>query len=421
MTKKHKKIADQIIPILRDVFVEERPCEKFSMHFQFGNQIWKLSEKEAHSFHIAARALSTGFPGVHLNTCIRELQKFCCEEFSENSVVFEAAVPAFLLHLESLLSTVSVVYVEISGIQLQVDEFSLGPVKLISSSHPNVDEHRLRIKDIYGKHPAPVDKNITLAQIEVLGEPKFAQEIACNQIQLALDAMQVLSLCENRSAFSPTAQGFILTCTEPIPCISCRQWKYFTPKPTWVYSKDLVRDFSINNPQIKLPINPETILKFEGRGLFSVRELLSTASPSAFDESIIAALKWISSAIREGDCTRRYLSLYIALEALFVRDNSDIRKSSGYSCPATPTDDGVAFLLGKTMEERVKIACRVRELSRTRNMIVHRGYTDVERNDLLTLVYFSWNCCIQVLKMRNQFQDENSFKEWCLRQKYGTP
>jgi hypothetical protein len=129
----------------------------------------------------------------------------------------------------------------------------------------------------------------------------------------------------------------------------------------------------------------------------------------------------LASAIRERDFTRKYLSFYIALEALFARDDSRTRKSSGYSCPATPVDDGVAFLLGRTVDARVRIASRIRELSRTRNMIVHRGYTSVERNDLLALANFAWNCCSQSLKMRSQFRSENSFGDWCQQQKYGTP
>lgn len=420
MNRKNKQVAAQIIPVLREVFGEQRSSDSPGMAFQFGDRGWSLTPEESQSFHGAVLTLATAFPRIHRKTCEHELERFCCEQIPKHGAAFEDAIPEFLGHLSSLGNIENVVYVEISGLRLEVAEVSVGSVRLISSEHPDVDEHRLMIKDINGNYPAPIDPNLPLARVEVCGESQFAKEIATAQAQTALDCLQVLSIQENRAAFGDNF-GFVLACSGPMPLICCRRWMFSSLQPTWSYDKSCGPVIATDNPQLNLPINTGTLSKLNARGLVHASELLADPSPSPFDEGLLAALKWIASAIRERDFTRKYLSFHIALEALFARDDSAIRNSSGFASPATPVDDGVAFLLGKTVDSRIRIAQRIRELSRTRNMIVHRGYSSVERNDLLTLAGYSWNCCMQALKMRGQFRDENSFREWCLRQKYGTP
>jgi len=195
---------------------------------------------------------------------------------------------------------------------------------------------------------------------------------------------------------------------------------YSSEQPTWHHDKACGPTIATNNPQHNLSLNQGMLKRLKERGLDAARDLLRAQKLSSFDEGVMAGLRWIAHAIRERDFTQKYLSFYIALEALFARDTTDGRKSYGYIAPAASVDDGVAFLLGTTPEARIRLAARTRELARTRNMIVHRGYTSVERSDLLTIADYSWNCCVQGLKMRTLFQEENSFREWFLRKKYET-
>lgn len=420
MNRRHKQLAAQIVPVLREVFAEQRTCDKPAMTFQFGDRGWSLTPEESRSFHDAVLALATAFPRIHQKTCERELERFCCERIPQHGAVFEDGIPDFLLHLDELSGIKNIVYVEVSGLRLEMDDVPVGPVRLISSEHPDVDAHRLKIKDINGNFPTPFDKGLTLARVEVRGEPQFAKDVARTQAQTALDCLQVFSIQENHAAFEDSF-GFVLACSEPMPLVSCRRWMFSSLKPTWSSDKACGSVIATDSPQRNLPLNPGTLSKLNDRGLSHVNELLTAPIHSPFDEGLLASLKWIASAIRERDFTRKYLSFHIALEALFARDDSTVRQSSDYARPATSVDDGVAFLLGKTLDARLRIAERIRELSRTRNMIVHRGYSSVERNDLLSLAGYSWNCCTEALKMRRQFRKENSFREWCLHQKYGAP
>ena len=65
MKRAHKTVADHIIPILRDVFAEQRPCDKPGKAFQFGDRGWTLTPDESRSFHEAVLALSAAFQKVH--------------------------------------------------------------------------------------------------------------------------------------------------------------------------------------------------------------------------------------------------------------------------------------------------------------------------------------------------------------------
>lgn len=426
MKNAHRKLASQIIPILRDIFGVSRESDKLGKVFKFGNATWRLTPEESRRFRDAAHAISQAFPNVHFDTCTRELERFCCEKITSHDAQFESLVPALIDHIDQLGATTNVVYIQVSGLKLEQEEFDLGAVKIISSNHPEIDAHRLEVTSADGHHPCPIQADVVLSRVEEIGEPKFAVEASERRAQFAMDCLQVLSIPENPAAFDENpVMGFVLNCSEAIHPVHCKQWvysesNYSTGNAQWCEIVSLAPIVGNLAHSRSLPIGPATISKFTQRGLEDIRQLISDANPSPFDEGIIASIRWIASAVREQDFTKKYLSLYIALEALFTVDSTEAKKSSAFISPAISPDDGVAFLLGKDADERIWIANRVRELARTRNMVVHRGFMAIERGDLLWLADFSYRACIEALKMRDQFRAEKSFREWCLRQKYTT-
>ncbi len=417
MAKKNNQLASQIVPLLRQVFSVPSSGATV-MSFSHGDRGWTLNKDEARLFEQAVGILASACPKVHLTTCMRELQRFCCERIQQRDAAFEQHLSDLFTRLDALASVDNVIYLEVSGIQLEYDEWSLGPVRFIHSEHPEIDRLRLGIQDINGEFPPPVDSGLVLARMEVKGEPEYAKHDAVNRVQLALDYLQALTLPENPAGIDG-GYGYTLAYAETLPDISCRHWMYSSLEPTWSSGTACAPGFTSNHPKIKCRINASTMGKLEERGLRAVGELLSTSSPQAFDVSLLLALQWLGHAVRERDCTRKFLACYISLEALFTREDSTMRDSPGYSAPAMPVSDGVAFLLGKpTVEARMRIAGRVRELSRTRNRVVHRGYTSVEKNDLLQLAQYAFECCVRALKMRDQLQGEQAFTTWLQAQKY---
>lgn len=420
MKRDHKRLSDQIIPILQRVFSEQQSSSNPGMTFLYGNTAWTLTPEESRLFHNAVLAVSSSFPKVHKKTCEKELKKFCCEKIPSHGVSFEQSIPSFIQALDRLSEIENVVFVQVSGLLLKVDDFEIGSIKFANSENSDANEFRLRIKDLNGLHPDPIESGKTLAKLKVWGEPEFAKEVATSRVQEALDCLQALSIQLNPAAFCNDI-GFDLSCSEPVPNVNRLTWTYSSIEPTWYSDASPSTIIPTKNPACNLLINPDTVSKIGPQNLARMSELLSTTNLSPFDEGLLASLMWIARAIRERDLTQKFLAFYIALEALFTRDYQATRKSPDYSTPATTTDEGVAFLLGKSVTERTKIAKRVRELSRTRNMIVHRGYSEVEWDDLLLLASYSWHCSIRALELRTQFHQENSFRDWCQNLRFWTP
>ena len=145
--------------------------------------------------------------------------------------------------------------------------------------------------------------------------------------------------------------------------------------------------------------------------------MLAEVCPSAFDDSLLTAITWMANGIRERDLARKYLSFFIALEALFIRDNKATRAADGYQNPIVPIGEGVGWLLGGSGDARRQIAEQIEWLGRTRNKIVHRGFTMIDEADLIQLGSYLWNSCWQAATKRASFRVEDSFQDWLRDQK----
>lgn len=367
MATKHNQLASQIIPLLRQVFSGQSQGDTV-MSFSHGERGWTLNRDEALLFEQAVGILASACPKVHLTTCRRELQRFCCERIQQRDAAFEQHLSDLFTRLDALAGVDNVIYLEVAGIQLEYDEWSLGPVRFIHSEYPEIDRLRLSIQDINGEFPPPVDSGLVLARMEIKGEAEYAKHEAISQVQWALDCLQALTLPENPAGIHG-GYGYTLAYAVSLPDISCRNWMYSSIGPSWISGTACAPAFPSNDPKVKCKINATTLEK--------------------------------------------------APEALFTRDDSGMRDSPGHIASVMPVSDGVAFLLGKpTAEARMRIAERVRTLSRTRNLVVHRGYTSIERQDLLQLAHYAFECCVRALKLRDQLKGEQAFSNWLQTQKY---
>ncbi|MDD5706441.1 MAG: HEPN domain-containing protein [Kiritimatiellae bacterium] len=417
MADRDKALVARIVPELRRIFAHpSAPPADPARAFSYGDNGWSLSLEESRDLDDVIRAVASAYPQVHQRTCAREVERFCCEHMQTPG--FEQAVPQLLAHIANLGSLRHLVYIQVTGMRLEQAEFPLGPVRFISSTHPDVDDHRLRIKDITGSHPDPVPPNIVLARVELSGDHEFAKDIATQQVQLALDCLQMLSSHKNPATFDGDL-GFSLLCCSPIQLVHARSWTYTHVDERWSSCDGCGPFIATADPKLNLPINTKVIKLLAAVGLADFSALLAESNPSSFDARVATAVQWNANAVRERDAARKYLSFYIALEALFVPDDLRSAEAPGYVSPTLPVDEGVAFLLGKTPDARVRISDRIRTLSGKRNMIVHRGFRLIERADLRELAYYAVNSCIQAAKMRSQFRDERSFARWLRRRKFG--
>ncbi len=421
----HQKLVNALTGILRDALSgDQDPAPHDSgMYFEFkGLGGLRLSREESEKMNEAADLLVEAYPRVARKSILNELQRFCCRFIS----VMEAGSREFpiphklpeLLNLFDLLQSQSTtVYIQVAGIDLKVDEWVFGPAKFMRGNHPDVDSERLQIMTLEGHVPKPLDPKNVLVQLKLQGEPVYARDHAAERVQEVLDCLQLLSLSENQGSWESPNTGFYLRCCEPIPLVSARIWSFSSKGPTWE-SWCGAAPIPVTGPE-KCIIDKSTSAKFAQRGGCELAQMLAEICPSSFDENLLTATTWLANGIRERDYARKFLSFYVTLEALFSRDDRQLRQAKGFQSPSVPIKEGVAFLLGRTVEARRRLERRISELAETRNRIVHRGFTVIEKSDLIDLGRYAWNSCWQAAIRREFFKEDNSFHEWLLGRKFG--
>lgn len=381
-----------------------------------------LSHAEVEKLEEAADLLHEANPRVGRKSIVAELQRACCRLIPHMTggiqpSAITAEIPNLLDTLDALENQSTTVYVQVAGVDLKLDEWLFGPAKFLHGTHAEIEAERTQITTIDGLVPVALDPTVVVVQMKLAGETTFAKQHAGERIQQVLDCIQFLSLPENRGSWDADIQHFGLYRSEPIPLVSSKVWSFSSKGPTWTSWHD--HSPILATGPVKCVIDASAVNEFAKRGGPELGQLLMEPCPSAFDDSLSTAVAWIANGIRERDLARKYLSFFIALEALFIRDNKQTRQADGFQSPIVPIGEGVAFLLGQSVETRRLIEKRVVGLASTRNKIVHRGFTTIDRADLIKLGTYSWNCCLQCAIRRKQFNEDNSFQNWLLERKFG--
>ncbi|NBV22632.1 MAG: hypothetical protein EBS05_12045 [Proteobacteria bacterium] len=382
-----------------------------------------LSHAEVEKIEEAAEYLRKVYPRIGRKSILDEIQKVCCRLIPQmtsgsGTAAIAHEVPKLLGSLDVLESQTTTVYVQVAGIDLKLEEWSFGPAKFMHGNHPELEGERSQIRTLDGMEPSPLDPATVVVQMKLAGETDFAKHYAGERIQKVLDCVQFLSLHENRGSWdAKDLTHFGLFRSEPIPMVPSMVWSYSSKGPTWTSWHD--HSPILCDGLVKCVVDANMVKEFSKRGGDSLAQLLMETNPSAFDDSLMTSVNWIANGIRERDLARKYLSYFIALEALFIKDNKETRQADGHQSPIVPIGEGVAFLLGKSIDSRRSIKHRIDELAGTRHKIVHRGFTAIDRADLISLGNYSWNACWQCATKRNLFNNDNSFHHWLLERKFG--
>ena len=382
-----------------------------------------LSHSEAAKLREASILLSRVFPKVSDRTRDQELNRFCCRFIPDLTTGIQRDsiardLPELLDRLQSYSEDSTTVYVEVSGFDMQLSEWTFGPARFMKGDHPEIEADHSQITSLDGHKPDPLKSHQMVAQIKVLGEADYASDQVVKRVGEVLDVIQFLSLPDNPDSWKPDGLCFGLYCCEPIPPITTSIWSLTTRGPTWS-SWQGGPPIIVTLPTIRCVVNEKTDDRFSKRGGAELSLLLSETEPSAFDQNLLTAVTWIANAIRERNLARKYLGFYVALEALFGRDKREWRESEGFQKPILPIPEGVAFILGRGLVGRRKLSSQMSDLAKTRNRIVHRGYTAIDETDLRLLGSHAWSCCWQAALKRGQFREDDSFSDWLLNRKFG--
>jgi hypothetical protein len=309
------------------------------------------------------------------------------------------------------------VYVQLSGVELVDEEWSFGPVRLLKGSHHDIKFNRMKIRLKNGSYPQPMPKDVVVAEVSVPGEADYAEAQAVIKTQETADFLQFLSLPENLGCWSPDPEPFIFTCGRPIESPEYLLWR-FASHGEWVERSSILPSNSFGHSNLSLHEGLRS--QYGRRGADELAKLLKEGSPSHFDQSLKTAIRWLAQGIREPDAARKYLSFYIAMESLFTRDNAESRNGEGFQNPIMHVAEAIPLFLGGCSSEKRKINEELKELSRTRNRIVHRGFYEIDYQDLTLLARYAWDACVEAVQRRPLYRCENAFYDALQACKYST-
>lgn len=416
------KLSNAISGILRDIFSPENQMTEANQEtaylFQRIANGWKLTASEKVRLDEAVEILRRKYNKVHARTCRKYLEGFCCEQFPGNYACFQAKLPELFNELDQANQNKSDVFVEIAGLQLQMERFRLGSIEFLHSDDPMIDELRKSVPDINGNYADPLPGKCVVARCCVEGDSEYSREVAVERIQLALDILQFASAPLNSSLLKQSILGFGLYLGENQTPASLKTWTYQQNKPSWHSYSGQAKRPNNHLGKFGLQLNKENLEKMQQCKLPELGEILSRFGRSHFEENILSAIRWFAKAVRDVELEDKYLNLFIALEGLL---SNDVSNSENSPKAAFTHREGVAFLLGQDTESRMHFHEKFGELAKTRNKIVHSGYSLIDETELLDLFNYVLLCCFKALELKDNFKEAGSFSKWAKRVKFGEP
>lgn len=211
------------------------------------------------------------------------------------------------------------------------------------------------------------------------GDQRFRLQLAEERLEEALDFFQLLH--EDHGGWPP---GTKIVARElpfdvaPIPMI-----RFDRAATSWQVTFDHMRRATISAEMV------EKAKATELRALVAALEKLPEERGD-FERALLNAMHWIADARRQPAPELQLTDAITALEMFFTMDQ-----------PGTPisrdVSEGVALIVGKTLEQRRRIKERVQDLYNKRSKISHAGkreITDAELYEVRNLVmYFLRGIC----------------------------
>jgi hypothetical protein len=291
------------------------------------------------------------------------------------------------------------VYVPLSGIQLYVTDLKLGGVTVLPVSESLRNELAPKI---HFDPDAINELGCVCARVEVIAENGRAFELAVQRVRRVLDLFRYTLIFASKN---PADERRICVGLGEVHH-SARVSVAFcecTGQTVVNHSRvGAMQDFAIGDEVIRL---------MSSIHVFELATLLDTEADvvTDFENSLIRALHWVANAQTQDESENGLLSLVTALEVFFSRRDRD---------PITAAiAEGVAFVLGKTKQERLWLAREVRRLYGRRSGVSHGGRSAIELKDLLQLNWLAASVLRELVARREEFLTPDALHAWIDDQK----
>jgi hypothetical protein len=299
------------------------------------------------------------------------------------------------------------VLVPLSGITMHESELVIGQVA-IKKIAPDELRRRLGMHagTQFGRHLIESLGNLVVAEFSAIAEPVRAKEIALDETRRAMDLLRyaipfIVPECFKRLSVNVGITGDITEAEIRAVILPCEDDRSIT--------------FTSENkgPILPLAVSRETIDKLRECGAQDVAAILAKAAPclSDFERVLLRGIHWFGNALPQREPENELLSLVTCLETFLTpRDGNPI---------GTAIAEGVALLLGNTLDERKKLKKRVKDLYGKRSSVSHGGEKAVLESDLAELREIAKRLIRRMISLSTGIQSQKELLESIEDQKLG--
>ncbi len=168
-------------------------------------------------------------------------------------------------------------------------------------------------------------------------------------------------------------------------------------------------DYTWNLTSFPFELSDETVGRMKEFGVFDLSDLVVKSGRTEFEEIILRAVHWLSSAQIQTQNEDALLSLITCLETFF-----GVEKGSPITATIT---EGVALLTADGAEARKKRKRQLIDLYGKRSRLTHGKCDPVTNVELLELTTIARDLTLLMIRHRDEFASHQQFKDWLENQK----
>ena len=144
---------------------------------------------------------------------------------------------------------------------------------------------------------------------------------------------------------------------------------------------EVSRSLSNDGPIATIRLDEPYLVK-EDTGYHTVWGFTTKKNLNKFQKIIMLAVEWIGQSMADPSPQSAFIKAAIALEIIFTPSKKAIISPS----IVNQISESIALILGSSVDERLKIEKRVKELYELRSQIVHSGSKDISQADYKDLL-----------------------------------
>ncbi|MBA4312132.1 MAG: hypothetical protein C0417_05840 [Chlorobiaceae bacterium] len=312
-----------------------------------------------------------------------------------------------------------IVYIPLAGIQMSMDELSIGKVVLkkmkesdlaaitsqiekVTQSLKNTSEEKALILELQQREIGENLRGHVCSVFKVIAEPEQARERAEEETRRVIDLLRfaIPALYPKGYNIAIGLQGEVFRVSRWIPIIST-DGKSFNTHANLVGP---LIPFEINDPHL------EHMIKI---GVFKVSKVLAKLGRDVgdFERVVLRALHWLANSQIQEENENKLLNLITCLETFLTpRDGDPI---------GTFIAEGVAILLADDLESKIRLKKRVKELYHLRSAVSHGGRKAILDSDLVELENITGALTMTLIDRMEEFQSHKALFDWIESKKLG--